>query len=88
MAVIFRRTTGPPRTGLRPWVGETPVDVQTRDGRQANHHAYLWQYGTPGGAAIFEFRMGRGRDGSLRFLGDFEGILQTESPAKLLKVLD
>ena len=40
----------------------------------------LWQYGTPGGAAIFEFRMGRGREGPLRFLGDFEGILQTGVP--------
>jgi transposase len=60
---------------------ETPVDVQTRDGRQGNHHAFLWQYGTPGGAAIFEFRMGRGRDGPLRFLGDFEGILQTDAYA-------
>jgi transposase len=39
---------------------ETPVDVQTRDRRPSNHHGYLWQYGTPGGAAIFEFRMGRG----------------------------
>ena len=32
---------------------ETPVDVQTRDGRSRNHPGYLWQYGTPGGAAIF-----------------------------------
>ncbi len=60
---------------------ETPVDVQTRDGRLRNHQAYLWQYGTPGGAAIFEFHMGRGHDGPLRFLGDFEGILQTGFPA-------
>src|SRR5260370_2662702 len=47
---------------------ETPVDVQTRDGRSRNHPGYLWQYGTPGGAAIFEFRMGRGREGPMRFL--------------------
>jgi transposase len=60
---------------------ETPVDVQTRDGRPRNHHGYLWQYGTPGGAAIFEFRMGRGREGPLRFLGNFEGILQTDDYA-------
>jgi hypothetical protein len=33
------------------------VDLQTRDGRSRNHPGYLWQYGTPGGAAIFEFRM-------------------------------
>jgi transposase len=26
---------------------ETPVDVQTREGRGQNHQAYLWQYGRP-----------------------------------------
>ena len=60
---------------------ETPVDVQTRDGRSRNHLAYLWQYGTPGGAAVFEFRMGRGREGPLRFLEKFNGILQTDAYA-------
>jgi transposase len=42
---------------------ETPVDVQTHDGRGTNHQAYLWQYGTPGGATVFDFRMSRGREG-------------------------
>jgi transposase len=60
---------------------ETPVAVQTRDGRPRNHPAYLWQYGVPGGAAVFEFRMGRGREGPLRFLEDFDGILQTDAYA-------
>ena len=27
---------------------------------------------------VFEFRLGRGRDGPKRFLGQFEGILQTD----------
>jgi hypothetical protein len=57
---------------------ETPVDVQTHDKRGQNHHAYLWQYGTPGGATVFDFRMSRGREGPWRFLGQFEGILQTD----------
>ena len=57
---------------------ETPVDVQTRDGRGKNHQAYLWQYGTPGGAVVFDFRMGRGREGPKHFLKSFEGILQTD----------
>ena len=57
---------------------ETPVDVQTRDGRGKNHQAYLWQYSRPGGTAVFDFRLGRGRDGPRRFLGQFEGILQTD----------
>jgi transposase len=60
---------------------ETPVNVQARDGRSRNHHAYLWQYGSPGKSVIFEFRMGRGREGPLRFLGNFEGILQTDDYA-------
>jgi transposase len=60
---------------------ETPVDVQTRDGRSRNHPGYLWQYGTPGGATIFEFRMGREREGPMRFLHNFEGILQTDAYA-------
>lgn len=39
---------------------ETPVDVQMRDGRGQNQQAYLWQYGRPGGAAVFDLRLGRG----------------------------
>ncbi|MBE3134034.1 MAG: IS66 family transposase [Acidobacteria bacterium] len=57
---------------------ETTVDVQMHDGRGQNHQAYLWQYGRPGGGAVFEFRLGRGREGPREFLGQFEGILQTD----------
>ena len=39
------------------------------------------QYGTPGGSAVFDFRMGRGREGPKLFLGEFEGILQTDGYA-------
>ena len=60
---------------------ETPVDVQTREGRGKNHQAYLWQYGRPGGSVVFDFRLGRRRDGPKRFLGQFEGILQTDGYA-------
>jgi transposase len=60
---------------------ETPVDVQTHDGRGKHHQAYLWQYGTPGGAVVFDFRMGRGREGPKQFLKPFEGILQTDGYA-------
>ena len=60
---------------------ETPVDVQTDDGRGTNHHAYLWQYGTPGGATVFDFRMSRGREGAAEFLDKYEGILQTDDYA-------
>ena len=57
---------------------ETPVDVQMHEGRGKNHQAYLWQYGRPGGSVVFDFRLGHGRDGPKRFLGQFEGILQTD----------
>jgi transposase len=57
---------------------ETTVDVQMHDRRGKNHQGYLWQYGTPGGATIFDFQMGRGREGPAHFLDKFEGILQTD----------
>jgi transposase len=57
---------------------ETTIHVQMHDGRGKNHQGYLWQYGTPGSAAIFDFRMGRGREGPARFLEKFQGILQTD----------
>jgi hypothetical protein len=57
---------------------ETPVPVQMHDGSGKNHQAYLWQYGRPGGSVMFDFRMGRGREGPLKFLSKFEGILQTD----------
>src|SRR5271165_5353257 len=57
---------------------ETPVDVQMHDGRGKNHQAYLWQYSRPAGPVVFDFRMGREREGPKRFLGNFEGILQSD----------
>jgi transposase len=60
---------------------ETPVDVQMREGRCQNHQAYLWQYGTPGGSVVFDFRLGREREGPKQFLQQFEGILQTDGYA-------
>ena len=65
-------------TGSYIQADETPVDVQMHEGRGKNHQAYLWQYGRPGGSVVFDFRLGRGRDGPKRFLGQFEGILQTD----------
>ena len=60
---------------------ETPVAVQTPDKRGQHHQAYLWQYGCPGGSVVFDFQLGRGRDGPKRFLRQFEGILQTDGYA-------
>ena len=60
---------------------ETPVPVQMHDNRGKNHQAYLWQFGRPGGSVVFDFRMGRGREGPKNFLGQFDGILQTDGYA-------
>lgn len=60
---------------------ETPVDVQMHEGRGKNHQAYLWQYGRPRGTVVFDFRLGRGRDGPKQFLGQFDGLLQTDGYA-------
>src|SRR5439155_1155765 len=65
---------------------ETPVDVQMHDGRGQNHQAYLWQYSRPGGSVVFDFRLGRGRDGPKVFLGTFEALLQTDGYAAYEKV--
>ena len=60
---------------------ETPVGVQCQRVRGKNHQAYLWQYSRPGGGVVFDFRMGREREGPKRFLGNFEGILQSDGYA-------
>jgi transposase len=57
---------------------ETIVPVQMHDKRGADHQAYLWQYGKPGGETVFDFCLGRGREGPATFLGKWEGILQTD----------
>ena len=57
---------------------ETTVPVQMHDKRGADHQAYLWQYGKPGGETVFDFQLGRDRDGPKKFLGKWEGILQTD----------
>jgi transposase len=57
---------------------ETTVGVQMHDGRGKNHPAYLWQYSHPAGPVVFDFRLGREREGPKRFLGNFEGLLQSD----------
>jgi transposase len=60
---------------------ETPVEVQMEESCGKNHQAYLWQYGRPGGGAVFDFQASRGRDGPKQFLGQFTGRLQTDGYA-------
>jgi len=60
---------------------ETPVGVQSDRVQGKNHLAYLWQYSRPASSVVFDFRIGRERAGPKRFLGNFEGILQTDGYA-------
>jgi transposase len=57
---------------------ETPVPVQTGEKPGRNHKAYLWEYSRPGGPVVFDFKMGRGREGPQAFLKGFRGILQCD----------
>lgn len=57
---------------------ETTVLVQMHDKSGADHQAYLWQYSKPGGETVFDFCLGRSREGPKQFLGGWEGILQTD----------
>jgi transposase len=60
---------------------EPPVDVQTHEGRGQNHQADLWQYGAPQGNVVFDFQLGRGREGPQQFLSGYNGLLQTDGYA-------
>ena len=57
---------------------ETPVGVQSERSVGKNHSGYLWQYSRPGGPVIFDFQMGRSREGPAKFLGEFGGLLQSD----------
>lgn len=57
---------------------ETTMPCQTPEKTGRNHRAYLWEYSAPGGVVIFDFQMGRGRDGPAAFLKGFRGTLQSD----------
>jgi transposase IS66 family protein len=54
------------------------VDNFVKSGMTRRGQAYLWQYGKPGGETVFDFCLGWGREGPRKFLGAWEGILQTD----------
>lgn len=60
---------------------ETTMPCQTPEKTGRNHRAYLWEYSVPGGVVVFDFRMGRGRDGPAAFLQGFRGTLQSDGYA-------
>ena len=57
---------------------ETRMPCQTGQKTGRNHQAYLWEFSRPGGIVIFEFHMGRGREGPREFLKGFRGKLQSD----------
>jgi transposase len=57
---------------------ETTVPCQTNEKTGRNHRAYIWEFSRPGGPVVFEFHMGRGRDGPKEFLKGFKGKLQSD----------
>jgi len=60
---------------------ETTVPVRTGEKSGPNHRACLWAYGQPGGPGVFDFPMGRGREGPEKFLPGFRGTLQCDGYA-------
>jgi transposase len=65
---------------------ETPVAVQTKEKTGKNHQAYLWQYSRPGGNVLFDFQMGRSREGPRQMLEEFGGIFQCDGYAAYAKI--
>jgi transposase len=59
-------------------VDETTMPCQTGEKTGKNHQAYMWEYGRPRGAVVFDFRMGRGREGPKEFLKGYRGKLQCD----------
>jgi transposase len=57
---------------------ETPMPCQTGEKIGRHHRAFLWEYSAPDGVVIFDFKMGRGREGPQEFLRDFRGTLQSD----------
>jgi hypothetical protein len=57
---------------------ETPVPCQTDEKTGRNHRAYIWEFSRPAGPVVFEFHMGRGREGPREFLKGFKGRLQSD----------
>lgn len=57
---------------------ETTVPCQTGERTGRNHRAFIWEFGEPGGRVVFEFQMGRGREGPREFLRGFRGKLQSD----------
>lgn len=81
LSAVVRAQAAELRGGGYLQVDETPMPCQVPEPTGHNHRAYLWEYGRPGGPVVFDFRMGRGREGPKEFLAGFRGVLQSDGYA-------
>lgn len=79
---LLKKVCEPIRVGLLSGgyiqADETTVPVQSPRAKGKNHQAYFWEYGRPRGPVIYEFRMGREREGPAKFLAGYAGKLQCD----------
>jgi transposase len=58
---------------------ESPIKVQDKDKKDATHTGFMWVYHAPIPKSVyFDYRKGRGSEGPLEMLNEFEGYLQTD----------
>jgi transposase len=57
---------------------ETTMPCQTGQKTGRNHRAFVWEFSRPGAIVVFDFQMGRGREGPREFLKGFRGKLQSD----------
>jgi transposase len=57
---------------------ETPVPQQDPTCQGRNRKAYLYAYCLPWAEVVYDYRLGRGREGPVAFLKGFRGKLQTD----------
>ena len=81
LSAVVRAQADELREGSYLQADETTVPVQTGEKSGRNHQAYPWEYSQPGGPVVFDFQMGRGREGPEKFLRGFRGTLQCDGYA-------
>jgi transposase len=60
---------------------DTGITVLDKDTPNGSRHSFLWAYVGDRDEVVFDFTVGRGRDGPRLFLGDFCGHLQVDAYA-------
>lgn len=58
---------------------DTGILVQDRTHQNGSRKSFLWAYVGDLGEVVFDFTMGRSRDGPVKFLGDYAGYLQADA---------